>query len=94
MKLNKKGFMMAEVVVVSSVILIILTTLYISYNKIISLYETRLDYTRYARRPGASVCRNRRYTACARRTKDARAVTRSDSRTRSAASDDFRHRDA
>ncbi len=44
MKLNKKGFMMAEVVVVSSVVLIILTTLYISYNKIFSLYETRLSY--------------------------------------------------
>jgi len=44
MKLNKKGFMMAEVVVVSSVVLIILTTLYISYNKIVSLYETRLMY--------------------------------------------------
>lgn len=44
MNLNKKGFMMAEVVVVSSVVLIILTTLYISYNKIFSLYETRLKY--------------------------------------------------
>ena len=44
MRLNKKGFMMAEVVVVSSVVLIILTTLYISYNKIFSLYETRLRY--------------------------------------------------
>ena len=44
MKLNRKGFMMAEVVVVSSVILIVLTTLYISYNKIFSLYETRLNY--------------------------------------------------
>ena len=44
MKLNRKGFMMAEVVVVSSVILIVLTTLYISYNKIFSIYETRLNY--------------------------------------------------
>jgi hypothetical protein len=44
MKLNKKGFMMAEVVVVSSVVLIILTTLFISYNKIFSLYESRLSY--------------------------------------------------
>lgn len=44
MKLNKKGFMMAEVIVVSSVVLIVLTTLYISYNKIFSLYETRLKY--------------------------------------------------
>ena len=43
-RLNKKGFMMAEVIVVSSVVLIILTTLYISYNKIFSLYENRLDY--------------------------------------------------
>lgn len=44
MKLNKKGFMMAEVVVVSAVVLITLTTLYISYNKIYSLYKTRLTY--------------------------------------------------
>ena len=44
MRLDKKGFMMAEVIVVSSVVLIILTTLYISYNKIFSLYETRLSY--------------------------------------------------
>ena len=44
MKLNKKGFMMAEVVVVSAVVLITLTTLYISYNKIYSSYKTRLTY--------------------------------------------------
>lgn len=44
MKLNKKGFMMAEVVVVSAVVLITLTTLYISYNKIYYLYKTRLTY--------------------------------------------------
>ena len=30
MKLNKKGFMMAEVIVVSSIVLITLTSLYIS----------------------------------------------------------------
>ena len=34
MKLNKKGFMMAEVIVVSSIVLITLTSLYMSYNKI------------------------------------------------------------
>lgn len=45
MKLNRKGFMMAEVVVVSAVVLITLTSLYISYNKLYSLYSTRLTYT-------------------------------------------------
>lgn len=44
MKLNRKGFMMAEVVVVSAVVLTTLTTLYISYNKVLSLYKTRLTY--------------------------------------------------
>ena len=44
MKLNRKGFMMAEVVVVSAVVLITLTTLYISYNNIYSSYKTRLTY--------------------------------------------------
>ena len=44
MKLNRKGFMMAEVVVVSAVVLMTLSTLYISYNKIYSLYRSRLNY--------------------------------------------------
>lgn len=44
MKMNNKGFMMAEVVVVSAVVLVTLTSLYASYNKIYSLYSTRLNY--------------------------------------------------
>ena len=44
MRLNRKGFMMAEVVVVSAVVVITLTTLYASYNKIYSLYKARLNY--------------------------------------------------
>lgn len=44
MNLNKKGFMMAEVVVVSAIVLIILTTLYVSYNQIYSIYKTRVNY--------------------------------------------------
>ena len=44
MKLNKKGFMMAEVIVVSSIVLITLTSLYISYNKIYSTYKPRINY--------------------------------------------------
>ena len=44
MKLNKKGFMMAEVIVVSSIVLITLTSLYISYNKIYSTYKKRINY--------------------------------------------------
>lgn len=43
-RLNNKGFMMAEVVVVSAVILIAMTTFYVSYNKIISLYDERINY--------------------------------------------------
>ena len=42
--MNNKGFMMAEVIVVSAVILVALTTFYVSYNKVISLYNERLDY--------------------------------------------------
>lgn len=45
MKLNRKGFMMAEVVVVSAVVVVALTSLYASYNKIYSIYKTRLTYT-------------------------------------------------
>jgi len=42
--MNKKGFMMAELVVVSSIIVITLTGLYISYNKIISSYRQVINY--------------------------------------------------
>lgn len=42
--MNNKGFMMAEVVVVSAIIIVTLTALYVSYNKIISLYNQRVDY--------------------------------------------------
>lgn len=42
--MNNKGFMMAEVVVVSSIILVTLTALYVSYNKIIAIYNQRVDY--------------------------------------------------
>jgi len=41
---NNKGFMMAEVVVVSSVVLVTLVSFYVSYNKIISLYNQRINY--------------------------------------------------
>ena len=44
MKLNKKGFMMAEVVVVSSIILVFLAALYTSYTSIYSIYKKRLNY--------------------------------------------------
>jgi len=42
--MNNKGFMMAEVVVVSSIILVALAAFYSSYNKIISIYNQRVDY--------------------------------------------------
>lgn len=42
--MNNKGFMLAEVVVVSAVILIALTTFYVNYNKVISLYNERINY--------------------------------------------------
>ena len=45
MKINNKGFMMAEVIVVSAIVLVFLTGLFLSYNKIYSIYSTRLDYT-------------------------------------------------
>ena len=41
---NNKGFMMAEVVVVSSIVMIIMGTMFISYNKLLSAYKTRLTY--------------------------------------------------
>lgn len=43
-KLNKKGFMMAELVVVSAIILVTLVSLYTSYNKIYSIYKSRVGY--------------------------------------------------
>ena len=42
--MNRKGFMMAEVVVVSSIVLVTLVSFYVSYNKIITLYNQRIDY--------------------------------------------------
>lgn len=42
--MNNKGFMMAEVVVVSSIILVALVGLYTSYNKIFSIYNQRVNY--------------------------------------------------
>lgn len=43
-KMNNKGFMMAEVVVVSAIILVFMAGMYVSYNKIISAYKQRVDY--------------------------------------------------
>lgn len=42
--MNNKGFMMAEVVVVSAIIMVTLVGIYISYNKILSVYNQRVDY--------------------------------------------------
>jgi len=42
--MNNKGFMMAEVVVVSSIVLVVLTGLYTSYGKILSIYKQRVSY--------------------------------------------------
>ncbi len=42
--MNRKGFMMAEVVVVSAIVLMTLTTLYVSYNKIYTTYQRRINY--------------------------------------------------
>lgn len=44
MKLNKKGFMLAEVVVVAVVIATVLVTLYTALNRVSSAYETRNRY--------------------------------------------------
>lgn len=43
-KLGKKGFMLAEVVVVSAVISTVLVTMYIAINRVSSAYETRNNY--------------------------------------------------
>ena len=42
--MNNKGFMMAEVIVVASIVLLALVGFYTSYNKIISIYNKRVDY--------------------------------------------------
>ena len=42
--MNNKGFMMAEVVVVASIVLVTMAGLYASYNKIFALYNQRIDY--------------------------------------------------
>lgn len=42
--MNNKGFMMAELVVVSAIIVITLTGLYMSYNKIITSYRKIINY--------------------------------------------------
>ena len=42
--LNRKGFMMAEVIVVSAIILLCLTAMYSTYNKIYTRYKTVLNY--------------------------------------------------
>ena len=44
MKLNKKGFMLAEVVIVAAVISGILVALYISVNRMSHAYDTRNRY--------------------------------------------------
>lgn len=42
--MNNKGFMMAEVVIVASIVMVTLVGFYTSYNKIISLYNQRINY--------------------------------------------------
>jgi len=42
--MNNKGFMMAEVIVVASIVMIALVGLYTSYNKIFTIYNQRVDY--------------------------------------------------
>lgn len=44
MKLNKKGFMLAEVVITSSVVAVILVTLYIGINRMNNAYDKRNRY--------------------------------------------------
>lgn len=44
MKLNRKGFMMAEVVVVSAIILGVLISIYTSYGKVFRRYSEVLNY--------------------------------------------------
>lgn len=42
--MNNKGFMMAEVIVVSAIVLTLLSTVYVTYNKLYILYTSRIDY--------------------------------------------------
>ena len=42
--MNRKGFMMAELVVVAAIVLTTMVGLYTSYNKVHSIYQTRLSY--------------------------------------------------
>ena len=42
--MNNKGFMMAEVIVVSAIILVFMTGLYLSYGRIFGIYNTRINY--------------------------------------------------
>lgn len=42
--MNNKGFMMAEVVVVSAIILVFMAGMYVSYNKVFAIYNQRVDY--------------------------------------------------
>ena len=44
MKKNNKGFMMAELIVVTSIVLLAVTTFYASYHKIYSTYQKRINY--------------------------------------------------
>lgn len=44
MKLNNKGFMLLEVVVVSTIIVTVLTSLYIGFSKLYKAYEDRNNY--------------------------------------------------
>lgn len=44
MKIGRKGFMLAEVVVISVVVITVLITLYIGLNSVVSAYDTRNRY--------------------------------------------------
>ncbi len=44
MKKHQKGFMLAEVIVVSTIVITVLTSLYISFNKLYSNYKVRFKY--------------------------------------------------
>ena len=41
---EKNGFMMAELIIVSAIVLVSLSGFYISFNKIFSRYNSKLDY--------------------------------------------------
>ena len=44
MKLNRKGFMLAEVVVSASVVAVVLVTMYIGINRMTAAYDKRNRY--------------------------------------------------